>query len=111
MKPNEKFSGRGHKSYICKECASMPKEKIGEIDLEEEIFGYMSQSHISAKNVVRLKIISQSPNTHIGNLASIVLEVAAAKPHKRNRIKFLVKSHKELLEKLDKTGLIHAHGI
>lgn len=89
----------------------MPKEKIDAIDLEEEIFGYMSQSHISEKNIARLKIISQSPNAHISSLASVVLEVAAVKPHKRNRIMFLARGYKDLLEKVEKTGLIHAHGM
>jgi hypothetical protein len=111
VRPNEKFSGRGHKNHICKECASLPKEKIEAIGFEEEIFGYMSQSHISEKNIARLKIISQSPNNRVSHLALVALEVAAVKPHKRSRINFLARGHKELLEKLEKTGLIHAHGM
>ena len=111
VRPNEKFSGRGHKNHICKECASLPKEKVEAIGLEEEIFGYMSQSHISENNIARLKIISQSPNNRVSHLASVALQVAAVKPYKRSRINFLARGHKELLEKLEKTGLIHAHGM
>lgn len=31
VKPNEKFSGRGHAQHICKECAKLPREKKNEI--------------------------------------------------------------------------------
>jgi len=110
-RPNEKFSARGHKIHVCKECASLPKEEYDAMELEEEIFGYMSQSHISDRNVARLKKISQSSNTHISNLASVVLEVAAVKPYKRRRLVFLAKGHKELLGKLEETGLVLAHGM
>jgi hypothetical protein len=92
----------------------MPKEERdarADVEMEEEIFGYMSQSHISDKNVDRLRIISQSANPHISNLASVVLQVAAVKPYKRRRLVFLAKDHKELLRKLEETGLILAHGL
>ena len=67
-KPNEKFSGKGHKNHICKRCASKPKDKIDEIDLKEEIFGYLKQSHISTKNIKRLQKLStlQNEDQNIG---------------------------------------------
>jgi hypothetical protein len=89
----------------------MPKEDRNAIEMEEEIFGYMSQSHITDKNVARLKKISQSPNPRISYLASVVLEVAAVKPFKRRRLVFLAKNHKELLGKLEETGLFLANGM
>jgi hypothetical protein len=37
LKPNEAFSGKGHRNHICKKCASLPKEKREEIEcLEDE---------------------------------------------------------------------------
>lgn len=108
-RPNEKFSGHGHKTHVCKKCASLPKEEFDAIELEAEIFGYMSQSHISEKNVKRLKNIAQSANPRISNLAAVALEVAAVKPHKNRRLKFLAKNHRELLNLLKETGLIDAH--
>ena len=107
--PNEKFSGKGHKNHICKKCARLPKEKLKEIDQENEIFGYLRQSNISKKNLARLKNLSTSSNKEIAELASIVLEVGRVKPHKRRRLKYLARENKELLRKLDETGLILAH--
>jgi hypothetical protein len=107
--PNEKFSGKGHRNHICKKCASLPAEQREAIQQEDEIFGYLKQSNISKKNLNRLKILSSSSNEKIAELARIVLEVGRVKPHKRRRLKFLAKKHKDLLRKLDETGLIMAH--
>jgi len=87
----------------------MPKAEREAIEQEQEIFGYMSQSHISDKNVDRLKTILLSSNPYIRNLASVSLEVAALKPYKRRRLKFLAQHNRDLLQKLEETGLIIAH--
>jgi len=111
-KPNEKFSGKGHKNYICKQCSSKPKGEIDEIDQKEEIFGYLKQSHISAKNIGRLQYLSTSTNAtnaDIAKLAVIVLEVAKVRPYKKRRLKILAKERRDLLEQLRETGLIYAH--
>ena len=109
FRPNEKFSGKGHRNHICKECASKPKNEINEIDQTEEIFSFLSQSHISKKNVERLADLADSENDKISELAGIVLEVAKVKPHKKRRLKVLARERRDLLEKLDETGLIFAH--
>ena len=108
-KPNEKFSGKGHRIHVCKECARMPKEKRDAIEQEEEIFNYLKQSHISKKNVSRLNTLSCSENPRIAELASIVLEVAKVKPYKKRRLKVLARERRDLLLKLKETGLIFAH--
>ena len=48
-RPNEKFSGKGHKNHICKECSRKPKTERDEIDQTEEIFNYLHQLNISKK--------------------------------------------------------------
>ena len=108
-RPNEKFSGKGHKNHICKECSRKPKEEIDEIDQSEEIFNYLKQSNISKKNIARLEKLACSQNQKISDLAIIVLEVARVKSHKRRRLKFLAKENRELLSKLENSGLIMAH--
>jgi len=108
-KPNEKFSGKGHKNHICKECSKKPKEEIDAIDHEEEIFGFMNQSNISKKNISRLHKLQHSENKRIAEIASITLEVARIKPHKRRRLKVLSKEHRELFIKVKESGLIFAH--
>ena len=109
IKPNEQFSGKGHRNHICKECSRKPKAEINEIDIEEEIFGYLKQSHISNKNVKRLKLLVKSESVKIAKLADIVIEVAKVKPYKKRRLKVLARERRDLLEKLEETGLILAH--
>ncbi len=87
----------------------MPREKRQAIEQEEEIFGYLKQSHISQTNVKRLQLLTRSENGRIVELAEIVLEVAAVKPHKRRRLKVLAKERRDLLRRLEETGLIFAH--
>ena len=109
IKPNENFSNKGHRNHICKECSRKPKVEINEIDMEHEIFGYLKQSHISDKNVKRLKQLVDSESDKIAKLANIVLEVADVKPYKRRRLKVLARERRDLLQKLEETGLILAH--
>ena len=108
-KPNEKFSGKGHKNHICKQCAAKPKEEIDVVDQLEEIFGYLKQSHISAKNIERLSNLATLEDAEVTKLANIVLEVAKVKPYKKRRLKVLARERRDLLEQLEETGLIYAH--
>jgi hypothetical protein len=87
----------------------MPKEERAAIEQEVEIFGFLSQSNISKKNISRLNTLASSPNEHISNLADIVIEVAKVKPHKKRRLKVLARERRDLLHKLRETGLIYAH--
>ena len=54
-RPNERFSGRGHRIHVCKECKRMPKEERESIEQQDEILGYLSQSNVSEKNLRRLR--------------------------------------------------------
>ena len=87
----------------------MPKEEREAIEQKEEIFQYLRQSHISARNVARLKKLTESSNERIVEYAAIVLEIAEIKPYKRRRLKVLARTRRDLLEKLEDTGLIFAH--
>ncbi len=108
-KSNESFSGSGHKNHICKKCSQKPKEVIQYSLQSEEIFNFMHQSHISKKNISRLKVLVNSESEEIGQLASIVLKVALVCPYKKRRLKNLVQKDKALLNKLNETGLVFAH--
>ena len=87
----------------------MPREERDAVVQGDEIYGFLTQSHISTKNASRLKTLSSSTNPKIAELASIVLEVAQVTPHKKRRLKVLAKERKDLLWKLEETGLILAH--
>ncbi len=108
-RPNESFSGKGHRYHVCNDCVKVPKEELDVIEWEEEIFGFLKQSHISDKNIRRLQILSESGNSRIAELASIVLDVAKIKPHKKRRLKVLARERRDLLDALEKSGLIYAH--
>jgi hypothetical protein len=106
---NEKFSGKGHRAHVCKDCTRLPKENRDAIEQKEEIFNYLKQSHISAKNTARLRRLAASSNREIAELAAIVIEVAKVKPFKRRRLKVLARQRRDLLDALERTGLIAAH--
>ena len=109
QRPNEAFSGKGHRIHVCKKCARLPKEKREEIEQKDEIFSYLRQSHISDKNVSRLRKLAKSPNEQIAELSGIVLEVAEIKPYKKRRLKEIARKRRDLLHKLDQAGLILVH--
>jgi hypothetical protein len=108
-RPNEQFSGKGRKIHVCKRCNAKPKSERQAIEDTDSIFGFMQQSHISEKNVARLKTMTKSKNSRVASLAAVVLKVAEVKPYKTRRLKFLAKMHPEILRYLEKTGLIVAY--
>jgi hypothetical protein len=109
QRPNEQFSGKGHKIHLCKRCQAMPKNERRAVEDQDDIFRFLKQSHISEKNVIRLRQMAKSDNPQVASLAEIVLEVARLRPYKTRRLKFLGQKHPELLRKLEDTGLIFSH--
>jgi hypothetical protein len=95
-RPNENFSGKGHRRCICKKCQKRPKEEIALIEAKDELLNYWEQSNISALNIARLKKLAQFPSEDIQKLAHLTLAVAAVKPHKRRRMKWLRLNHRDL---------------
>ena len=87
----------------------MPESKRDAIEQEEEIFNFVKQSHISAKNTVRLRTLAASDHPRIAELATIVIEVAEVKPFKKGRLQVLARERRDLLDALERTGLIAAH--
>jgi hypothetical protein len=108
-RPNEQFSGKGHKIHVCKRCKAMPESERQAIEDKDDIFAFLEQSRISEKNVAHLERMTKSNNSQVASLAAIVLEVARVKPYKTRRLKFLAQKHPELLGKLRDTGLVLAH--
>ena len=87
----------------------MPKPNRDAIEQEEEIFNYLKQSHISATNTARLRTLAASDDPRLGELAAIVIEVAEVKPFKKRRLQVLARERRDLLDALERTGLIAAH--
>jgi hypothetical protein len=108
-RPNEQFSGKGHRIHVCKRCKAMPKSRRQVIENLDDIFRFMRQSHISEKNVVRLEKMVKSEDPQVASQAAIVLKVAKVKPYKARRLRFLAQRHPELLQQLQDAGLILAY--
>jgi hypothetical protein len=100
MRASEKFSGRGHRAHICKDCQRLPLEERDRILCGDELYGFLDQSHISQKNIERLGILTRHADPDVRRLAVLVLEVARVKPHKRRRLKFLAQNYPSLLLRL-----------
>ena len=107
-RPNEQFSGKGHRIHVCKRCKAIPKSKRQVIENLNDIFRFMRQSHISEKNVARLEQMVKSEDPQVANRAAIVLKVAKVKPYRTRRLKFLAQRHPELLQQLQDADLVLA---
>jgi len=107
-RPNEQFSGKGHRIHVCKRCKAMPKSKRQVIENLNDIFRFMRQSHISEKNVARLEQMVKSEDPQVASRAAIVLKVAKVKPYRTRRLKFLAQRHPELLQQLQDADLVLA---
>jgi hypothetical protein len=97
---SEKFSGRGRRNHVCKDCQRLPHDQRDQIERMDELCGFLDQSNISRKNIARLEILAQHTSSEVKDLALLVLEVAHVKPHKRRRWKFLEQKHSELFLRL-----------
>jgi hypothetical protein len=107
-RPNEAFGGKGERARICRKCRKLPREKQEALKQQYEIFGFMEQSRISDKNVARLRTLARSENPRIAGLATVVLEVAQVRPYKCRRLRILARERRELLNRMEETGLILA---
>jgi hypothetical protein len=96
---NEKFSGRGHRDHVCKDCQRMPREKRDRIEQLDEVRGFLDQSHISARNIQRLKTLVAHADSEVQRLATLVLDVARLHPYKRRRWRHLAARHRDLFHR------------
>ncbi len=52
-RPNERFSGRGHRIRVCKACQKLPRAAREYIEIMDELSGYLDQSNVSPKGSVK----------------------------------------------------------
>ncbi len=102
---NERFSGKGHKQHLCKDCAKLPRAERARIQALEDIYSFFDQRNISARNVARLTVLCASEDEQVRALAALVLEVAKVKPHRRKRLKYLRQHRPDLIDRLVHHGL------
>ena len=99
MRPNERFSGRGHTRHICKECQRKPRIEREKIELEQELEGYLHQSYISEKNVHRLRNLAEHADLWIREGAALIRDIGIVTPYRRRRFPRLAREHREILER------------
>ena len=112
IRANERFSGRGHRDHICKECQRRPREELVRSEILDELYGFLDQSNISEKNVRRLETLNRHADDTISQMAILLCDIARVKPHRRRRWKFLAEKHPELFLRLKAAyGDDHPHDI
>jgi len=104
--PNEAFGGKGERARVCRWCRRLPRTRRIALKCEQEIRGFLEQSHVSDKNLARLRALKSSPDAFIANLAAVVLDVSVATPYRRRRLRILARQHRDLLKRMEDSGLI-----
>jgi hypothetical protein len=106
MRPDEAFSGPGHRIHVCKECHRLPKSVIEKTDIEQEVFAFLDQSRISPKNQKRLETLLEHPDEDIKALADLVLRVSKTVEGKHRRWRRLREKDPGLYDRCAESGLI-----
>jgi len=91
---------------VCKECQGLPRATGKHIEEVDEILGFLTQSHISSKNLERLKILAESADEEVAHLAGVVREIGKIRPYKKSRLKVLAAEHQELFACLEELELL-----
>ena len=97
---NEKFSGRGHRDHVCRDCAQHPAAWRDRLECLEELHHFLEQSHISARNCDRLKILCQHHDPEIRPLAELISDIARVHPYKHRRVPNLARRHPPLFARM-----------
>lgn len=109
IRANERFSGRGHRAHICKDCSRRPKEEIQSADQMRELEAFLHhQSHISKNNLKRLEVLARSPIPEVARAAQVMTEVGKLYPYKRRRFKRMARENRDLMRQLAEIGFIEA---
>jgi hypothetical protein len=105
-RPHERFGGKGYRSYVCDRCRKLPRIDQQRVLFADEVFGFLAQSNISAKNIARLQVIEGFEVEAVARQAAVVRQIALVKPHKRRRWRFLRENHPELFQQAIDVRLI-----
>ncbi len=105
-RPNESFSGRGHRIHVCKKCSRLPREVRFRSEALDEIWGFLDQSIISEKNIRRLSLLAESADPEVREMASIVHAIGKAHAGRRRRYNKIRADHPELWQRIVKKGIV-----
>ncbi len=110
IKPNEQFSGRGHRDHICKACKKMPKAERQKIEDRDFVDSVLGQKNISAGNIQSLERIAETYDGKLGETGAVLAKMARVKPHKKKRIRFLRQKHPDIYRELVRLGIVWEDG-
>lgn len=111
-RPNEHFGGRGARAYACRKCRRLPKQERRRILATNEVYGFLRQKNISAKNIKRLEQFGSVQDSEFQRLRALVLSVAQIHPRKRRRWRNLQQSSPDLYQRIIESELfdfLHDH--
>jgi ABC-type dipeptide/oligopeptide/nickel transport system ATPase subunit len=74
IKPNEKFTGKGHKNHICKKCNKLSSENQKEKIILNKISRVFQYPNLSRNNKKLLKKYLDDPRENIQKAAKEILE-------------------------------------
>lgn len=97
---NEQFGGRGLRAVVCRRCRQRPKADLQRILATDEVYGFLDQSRISAKNIQRLLELEAMDNVTFQSLRTIVFEIATVVRRKRKRWTILQEKHPDLFQRI-----------
>lgn len=104
-RPNEAYSGRGHRDHVCRECQRLPAEEKSRFGALRTMDDMLEESRISEKNVGYLTSLLASPSSDVVERAKIMLQIARLKPGKRKRYRHL-RQHEELWSSMVRLGMV-----
>jgi hypothetical protein len=105
-RPNEAFSGRGHRNGICKECSRMPKAEQQRIQDEIFLHHALEQKNISQKNVEYFSQMCLRYSGELGEKAALMVELGKVHPRRKKRYGFLYHKKRELYDRMVRLNLI-----
>lgn len=110
LRPNERFSGGGHKRHLCKDCQKLPANMRLVKQATRDLWGYLRQRNISPGNMRRLQTILSTPALQeLFPLARVILQIAEVKPHRRKRLSFIMWNHPDLWKEMIAVGIVESY--
>ena len=101
---NENFGGKGYSASVCRDCRKLPKTQQALILATDEVWGFLEQTNISAKNIARLETLASIEDAAFQKLRMLVLDVARVRPRKRKRWKNVWLEHPDLYRRVIAAG-------
>ena len=104
---NDKLGGKGYAAFVCRDCRQRPKAEQASILATDEVWGFLDQTNISAKNIARLESLASIEDAAFQELRLLVLEIGRVRPRKRQRWKNVQREYPDLYRKVVAAGWLY----